>query len=358
MSSSGTPHTSIPRQDTVRRSDDRTPLLTVRGLNVDYFDKADPVHAVSGVDLDLLRGETLGIVGESGCGKSTLVTAITRLQRPPAVTTAGSVVFHGHDGTESIDVLRLTERQLADLRWENIAVVFQSAMNALNPVLRLGHQFADVLRRHGRLSKREAWQRAGELLTMVGIPADRLRSYAHELSGGMRQRATIALALACEPDLVVMDEPTTAVDVVMQRQILRQISRLKRELGFSVVFITHDLSLLIEIADRIAVMYAGKVVETGPARQLYTAPQHPYTEALRGAFPPLHGPRREITGIPGSPPGLRTLPAGCAFHPRCARRFEPCDQATPPLLALGAGEAACHLHQTVRGEEDHHARTH
>ncbi|MGX1673600.1 ABC transporter ATP-binding protein [Streptomyces sp. NPDC055400] len=357
MSSSTTPQSPLPEQSTDHRSEHRAPLLTVRGLHVDYFDKEDPVHAVRGVDLTLRRGETLGIVGESGCGKSTLVTAMTRLERPPAVTTAGSVVFHGHDGTESTDILRLTERQLAHLRWENIAIVFQSAMNALNPVLRLGNQFADVLRRHHGLSKREAWERAGELLGMVGIPADRLRSYAHELSGGMRQRATIALALACEPDLVVMDEPTTAVDVVMQRQILRQVARLKRELGFSVIFITHDLSLLIEIADRIAVMYAGKVVETGPARQLYTDPRHPYTEALRGAFPPLHGPRREITGIPGSPPGLRTLPAGCAFHPRCARRFAPCDNTTPPLLALGAGEAACHLHQSVRGEEDHHART-
>ncbi|MGW6353615.1 ABC transporter ATP-binding protein [Streptomyces sp. NPDC055092] len=333
------------------------PLLTVRGLHVDYFDRAEPVHAVNGVDLTLLRGETLGIVGESGCGKSTLVTAVTRLERPPAVTTAGSVQFHGRDGSPPVDLLTLSDRQLGALRWEKIAVVFQSAMNALNPVLRLGAQFTDVLRRHRGLSKKDALARAGELLGMVGIPADRLRSYAHELSGGMRQRATIALALACEPDLVVMDEPTTAVDVVMQRQILRQVSRLKRELGFSVIFITHDLSLLIEIADRIAVMYAGKVVETGPARQLYTDPQHPYTEALRGAFPPLHGPRREITGISGSPPGLRTLPTGCAFHPRCARRFEPCDRTTPPLLTLGAGEAACHLHQAVRGEEDHHART-
>ncbi|MBF9066604.1 ABC transporter ATP-binding protein [Streptacidiphilus fuscans] len=324
------------------------PLLTIRDLHVDYFDQAEPVHAVRGVDLTLRRGETLGVVGESGCGKSTLITAVTRLERPPAVTTAGSVLFHGREGAEPVDLLRLTERELNKLRWEHIAVVFQSAMNALNPVLRISTQFADVLGRHRGLSRRDAERRAAELLAMVGIPEDRLRAWPHELSGGMRQRATIALALACEPDLVVMDEPTTAVDVVMQRQILRQIARLKRRLGFSVVFITHDLSLLIEIADRIAVMYAGQVVETGPARQLYTDPRHPYTAALRSAFPPVRGPRREIVGIPGSPPGLRTPPTGCGFHPRCPRAFEPCATTAPALLALGtapsAGEVACHLH--------------
>ncbi|MCQ4211993.1 ABC transporter ATP-binding protein, partial [Streptomyces longispororuber] len=322
-----------------------TPLLTVHHLTVDYYDQVTPVHAVRDVDLTLHRGETLGIVGESGCGKSTLVTAVTRLQRPPAVTTAGSVVLHPRDG-DPVDLLRLTDRELNALRWERIAVVFQSAMNALNPVMRLGAQFTDVLRRHRDLPKRAAQERAAELLAMVGIPADRLRAYAHELSGGMRQRATIALALACDPDLVVMDEPTTAVDVVMQRQILRQVARLKAELGFSVVFITHDLSLLIEIADRIAVMYAGEIVETGPARRLYTDPRHPYTAALRGAFPPLHGPRRAITGIAGSPPGLRTPPAGCAFHPRCPHRFEPCDHAAPALIADADGSdgsVACHL---------------
>ncbi|MFG2648770.1 ABC transporter ATP-binding protein [Streptomyces sp. NPDC048436] len=323
-------------------NDSRDVLLSARGLRVDYFDQAEPVHAVRDVDLTLYRGETLGIVGESGCGKSTLVTALTRLERPPAVTTGGTVDFHGEGGP--VDLLRLGERELRALRWERIAIVFQSAMNALNPVHRLGAQFADVLRLHRGLSRAKAWQRAEDLLGMVGIPADRVRAYPHELSGGMRQRATIALALACEPDLVVMDEPTTAVDVVMQRQILRQVARLKRELGFSVIFITHDLSLLIEIADRIAVMYAGRVVETGPARQLYTDPRHPYTAALRSAFPPLHGPRREITGIPGSPPGLRPPPSGCPFHPRCPKRFDPCDEEVPPLLGGEGGEVACHLH--------------
>ncbi|MFE0131323.1 ABC transporter ATP-binding protein [Streptomyces sp. NPDC059037] len=329
-------------------------LLRARGLRVDYFDRAEPVHAVRDVDLTLYRGETLGIVGESGCGKSTLVTALTRLERPPAVTTAGTVHLHGEG--PPVDLLKLTERELRALRWERVAIVFQSAMNALNPVHRLGAQFADVLRLHRGLSRDAAWRRAGELLGMVGIPADRVRAYPHELSGGMRQRATIALALACEPDLVVMDEPTTAVDVVMQRQILRQVARLKRELGFSVIFITHDLSLLIEIADRIAVMYAGRVVETGPARQLYADPRHPYTAALRGAFPPLRGPRREITGIPGSPPGLRHPPTGCPFHPRCPKRFDPCDEQVPELLATAGGEVACHLHGGPQ-EQQHEPRS-
>ncbi|MEV0116706.1 ABC transporter ATP-binding protein [Streptomyces sp. NPDC050844] len=335
-------------------SDTTEVLLRARGLRVDYFDRAEPVHAVRDVDLTLYRGETLGIVGESGCGKSTLVTALTRLERPPAVTTAGTVHLHGEG--PPVDLLKLTERDLRALRWERVAIVFQSAMNALNPVHRLGAQFADVLRLHRGLSRDDAWRRAGELLGMVGIPADRVRAYPHELSGGMRQRATIALALACEPDLVVMDEPTTAVDVVMQRQILRQVARLKRELGFSVIFITHDLSLLIEIADRIAVMYAGRVVETGPARQLYADPRHPYTAALRGAFPPLRGPRREITGIPGSPPSLRHPPTGCPFHPRCPKRFDPCDEQVPELLATAGGEVACHLHGGLQ-EQQHEPRS-
>ncbi|GHA15316.1 dipeptide/oligopeptide/nickel ABC transporter ATP-binding protein [Streptomyces spiroverticillatus] len=317
-------------------------LLSVEGLSVDYFDRAEPVHAVRDVRLGVRRGETLGVVGESGCGKSTLVTALTRLERPPAVITAGSALYRPREG-EPVDLLRADERQLSALRWRHLAIVFQSAMNALNPVHRLGAQFVDVLRAQRGLSKKEAQERAGELLGLVGIPADRLRAYPHELSGGMRQRATIALALACEPELVVMDEPTTAVDVVMQRQILKQIGKLQAEFGFSVVFVTHDLSLLIEIADRIAVMYAGRVVEVGPARQLYENPAHPYTAALRNAFPPLRGPRRPLTGIPGSPPGLRHPPAGCAFHPRCASRFAPCDTEEPELLPAGAGEAACHL---------------
>ncbi|MBO0841326.1 MAG: ABC transporter ATP-binding protein, partial [Sciscionella sp.] len=306
-------------------------LLSVRGLSVDYFDRDDPVHAVRGVSFDLRRGETLGIVGESGCGKSTLITALTRLLRPPAVLTGGSAVFHPPSG-EPVDILGCDDKQLRSLRWEQLAIVFQSAMNALNPVHRLATQFVDVIRAHRDCTKADANDRARELLGMVGISADRLRAYPHELSGGMRQRATIALALACEPEIIVMDEPTTAVDVVMQRQILKHITTLKRQLGFAIVFVTHDLSLLLEIADRIAVMYAGKIVELASAEQLYRAPLHPYSQALGDCFPPLRGPRRVLRGIGGSPPGLRQPPSGCAFHPRCPKRFDPCDTTAPELV--------------------------
>ncbi|WP_427891774.1 ABC transporter ATP-binding protein [Kribbella sp. GL6] len=326
-------------------------LLEVDGLCVGYETEDRPVQAVVDATFTLRRGEILGIAGESGSGKSTLISAFTRLQRPPAVTTAGKAVLHPSGGAP-IELLTATQDQLRAMRWEEVAVVFQSAMNALNPVLRLGAQFTDVLQTHRKLSDEDAESRAAELLRMVGIPADRLRSYPHELSGGMRQRATIALALACEPELVVMDEPTTAVDVVMQRQILRQVQRLQTELGFAIVFITHDLSLLIEIADRIAVMYAGRIVELGPARQLYDEPLHPYSQGLRDSFPPLHGPIRELRGIPGSPPDLRDPPAGCAFHPRCPRRFEPCDREEPQLLEIGARTAACHLHASEQGDND------
>jgi peptide/nickel transport system ATP-binding protein len=218
-------------------------------------------------------------------------------------------------------------------------------MDALNPVMRVGAQFVDVLRSHDRnLSKTDAWARAAELLGMVGISADRVRAYPHELSGGMRQRASIALALACGPELVVMDEPTTAVDVVMQRQILAQVLRLRRELGFAVVFVTHDLSLLLELADRIAIMYGGRIVEIGTAESLYTKPRHPYTRGLRDSFPPLRSELRKLTGIPGSPPDLRNPPPGCPFHPRCPDRFDGCDQQRPDLLTVEDHAVACRLY--------------
>jgi peptide/nickel transport system ATP-binding protein len=194
------------------------------------------------------------------------------------------------------------------------------------------------------MGRKAAWERATELVAMVGISADRLRAYPHELSGGMRQRASIALALACEPSLIVMDEPTTAVDVVMQRQILSQVLRMREQLGFAVVFVTHDLSLLLELADRIAIMYAGRIVEEGPAKVLYADPKHPYTRGLRDSFPPLFAPKRQLTGIPGAPPSLVSPPAGCAFHPRCDQAFAPCNNRTPELVSAEDRQVACHLH--------------
>ncbi len=318
-------------------------LLDVRDLCVEYATGGEPVKACAEISVQLRRGEILGVAGESGSGKSTLITALTRLQRPPAVTSAGQIVLR-HRG-EEIDLVPLTDKELRRLRWREMSIVLQSAMDALNPVMRLGMQFADTLREHEPdMSSTRVAERTRELLGMVGIPADRVRSYPHELSGGMRQRAMIALALACDPALVVMDEPTTAVDVVMQRQILGQILRLRDELGFAVVFVTHDLSLLLELADRIAIMYAGRIVEIGSAQDIYATPRHPYTRGLRDSFPPLHAPLTELTGIPGTPPDLGNLPPGCAFHPRCGDRFERCDRDRPELLPVAGQHAACLLY--------------
>ena len=325
-------------------------VLEVRGLTVEYATGSVPVRAGTDVSFTLRRGEILGVAGESGSGKSTLITALTRLERPPAVTTAGEILFHSRDGAPPVDLAALDGRRMRRYLWTALSIVLQSAMDALNPVMRIGAQFTDVLRARDRsLGKRDAWRRAADLLALVGISADGVRDYPHQLSGGMRQRAAIALALACGPELVVMDEPTTAVDVVMQRQILAQVLRLRRELGFAVVFVTHDLSLLLELADRIAVMYAGRIVEVGEAAALYSAPKHPYTQGLRDSFPPLRAPLRTLQGIPGTPPDLRLLPAGCPFHPRCARRKDGCAERLPALLPVGpepGHEAACLLHQT------------
>jgi peptide/nickel transport system ATP-binding protein len=310
------------------------PLLEVSGLCVDYGAGPDAVHAVVDADLVLHRGEVLGLAGESGSGKSTLAYAVTRLLRPPGMITGGSVSYHREPG-QAVDLLAAGEAELRVLRWSQISVVMQSAMNALNPVLSIGSQLTDVLRAHrpdmGKAGRRA---RAAELLAMVGITADRLGSYQHELSGGMRQRVMIAMALALEPQIVIMDEPTTALDVVTQREILEELTALRERLGFAVLFITHDLSLLVEIADSIAVMYAGRLVERAGATALLRSPRHPYSLGLLSSFPSLHGPRQHLTGIPGSPPDLRRLPAGCVFHPRCGYVMDRCRTEAPLLLPL------------------------
>ena len=332
------------------------PVLSVRGLSVDYA-LAEPVHAVREVDLELRRGEIVGLAGESGCGKSTLAYAVNRLLRPPAEVVAGTVTFHDRT-VGDIDLLRLRGEELRRFRWRRMAMVFQGAMNALNPVLTVRAQFEDLLRAHrpelGTVARR---QRAGELLELVAVDPRRLRSYPHELSGGMRQRVMIAMALALNPDVVVLDEPTTALDVVVQREILREITALREQFGFAVLFITHDLSLLLEISDRIAVMYAGRVVEEGSAGRLFDHPMHPYSVGLLNSFPSLTGPRRELHGIPGRPPDLAGEQDRCAFEPRCPYARPVCGEVRPPLVAHPAapggtdGRAACHAHEPrVYGE--------
>jgi peptide/nickel transport system ATP-binding protein len=352
-------------------------LLEVKDLNVDYLASNGTVHAVIDVSFSLQRGEILGLAGESGSGKSTLAYAITRLLRPPAMITGGEILYnpgtsrdeketsnltltrlskrgnqeHKKNEVEeqSMDLLQLSQAQLRDIRWDELAIVFQSAMNALNPVMTVGAQIMDVLRTHRpHMGPDSRKQRAIELLQLVGIAPDRLRSYPHELSGGMRQRAIIAIALALSPEILIMDEPTTALDVVVQREILTEIMRLREKLGFSVIFITHDLSLLLELADNIAIMYAGRIVEKASRRDLYLHPYHPYSYGLLNSFPSMHGPRRKMSGIPGSPPDLRAAPPGCAFHPRCPLAFDTCRTVLPALRSLRGEDSeqlvACHLY--------------
>ncbi|MDR1212567.1 MAG: ABC transporter ATP-binding protein [Propionibacteriaceae bacterium] len=269
------------------------PVLSVRDFSVDYLGP-HTVEAVQHVSLELGRGEILGLAGESGCGKSTLAYGITRLLRPPALITSGQAVFHSREGYE-IDISALTGQELRQFRWDKIALVLQGAMNSLNPVISIRSQLEDVFTCHRPgMGRRERWRRCGDLLERVGVDRRRLRAYPHELSGGMRQRVMIAMALALDPQILIMDEPTTALDVVVQREILDEITRLRQEFGFAVIFITHDLPLLLEIADRIAVMKAGRIVELNDSFELYTDPRDPYTKRLLASFPSLLGERGDF----------------------------------------------------------------
>jgi peptide/nickel transport system ATP-binding protein len=349
------------------RSPAPQPLLEVQNLSVDYLAANGTVHALTDVSISLARGQILGLAGESGSGKTTLGYAITRLLRPPAMITGGTLLYYpvASDQASSgnalpqteinaasgppIDILHLSPPQLRAFRWNTLAIVFQSAMNALNPVLSLGAQIEDVLRYHRpEMSREYRRARAVELLKLVGIAPDRIRSYPHELSGGMRQRSIIAMALALSPEIVIMDEPTTALDVVVQREILTELIRLRQQLNFSIIFITHDLSLLLELADTIAIMYAGRIVETATCHELRRQPRHPYSYGMLHSFPSLHGPRRRMTGIPGSPPDLRAIPSGCAFHPRCPFAISACSEILPTLKPLTEEMrdqlVACHMY--------------
>jgi peptide/nickel transport system ATP-binding protein len=305
-----------------------TPVVALERLVVDYVTRSRTTRAVDGVSLSIGPGEIVGLAGESGCGKSTLGNAVMQVLRSPAQITGGRVLFGGED------VSGRSREELRRFRWRNVSMVFQSAMNALNPVMRVGDQFVDMMRAHERIAKDDALRRAGELLELVGIDPRRLRAYPHQLSGGMRQRVVIAMALALRPELVIMDEPTTALDVVVQREILQQIRELQSELGFAVLFITHDLSLLLELAHRVAIMYAGEIIEEAAASRLRSDPRHPYTVGLLRSFPPLHGPVERLTGIPGTPPDLSAPPSGCRFHPRCPY----CTGDDPALHARQIGE--------------------
>ena len=358
--------------------------MNIRDLCVDYVTDEGPVRAIDHLDLTLKPGEVLGIAGESGSGKTTLAKAIMRILPPPAVITSGEILFKGRD------ILAMDDEELRKMRWREISMVFQSAMDALNPVISVGEQImdtllapgtgpmeshvspgdeqiagtlvthgagpaanptipvseqiVDTLLAHDAGSAEWARGRAGKLLDLVGIPRDRLDSFAHQLSGGMRQRVGIALALAMRPSIVILDEPTTALDVIVEREILERIRGLQRELGFAVVFITHDLARMLQVSDRVAIFYAARLAEVGPADELRKAPRHPYTDGLLRAFPSVKPGGPDPVSIPGQPASLRSPPAGCRFHPRCPRAIDVCRTKQPGPIEIGPGHiAACHL---------------
>jgi len=314
-------------------------LLDIRGLSVEYLVGDTRLRAVDQVSFTVNKGETVGLAGESGCGKSTLAFALAKLHKPPALIAEGEVLYQGRD------VLSFDEEELRRFRWKETSVVFQSAMNCLNPVISINAQICDVLSaHHPEMNRGELQDRARELLKVVGIHPDRLNQYPHQFSGGMRQRAVLAISLALKPQLIIMDEPTTALDVVVEREIMDQLSELKEQFGFSILLISHDLSLMGEITDRIAVMYAGKLVEIAPSEDVLFRPQHPYTKGLVNSFPHLLGEKKELTGIAGNPLNLYTPPAGCYFEERCPERIHRCKSVDPALITLSPQhKAKCHL---------------
>ncbi|MGW0468740.1 ABC transporter ATP-binding protein [Streptomyces sp. NPDC003027] len=314
-------------------------LLEIRDLSVTYGSGAVAVPAVRGVDLTLGAGQKLGVAGESGCGKSTMALALLRLL-PPSARLTGEILLDGED------VLTMKWGRLRAVRWAGASIVFQGAMHSLNAVHRIGDQIAEPLLVHGRATPAAARKRTGELLEHVGLPAARAVAYPHELSGGQRQRVMIAMALACGPRLIVADEPTTALDVMIQAQILRLIERLVADEDISLLMISHDLAVLADTCDRLAVMYAGRVVEEGPARAVYDAAEHPYGRALSSAFPRIGDPasRRAPRGLPGDPPDPADLPGGCAFHPRCPVAVEVCGELDQELREAGAERRAACVH--------------
>jgi peptide/nickel transport system ATP-binding protein len=330
---------AILRFDPCDESGGNVSLLEVRDLSVDYALEDGACGAVDRVSFDVEPGQFVAIVGESGCGKSTLLFAISQLLNPPAEITGGSVTFMGQN------LVVMNAKQLAPIRWRNMSVVMQSAMNALNPVMKVKTQFADAMRAHGEHSAEVIRERSEAVMELVCIDKAHLDSYPHQLSGGMRQRTMVAMALLFTPELVIMDEPTSALDVVAQRSLMVQVKDLQRRLGFAVIFVTHDMSLVSHFSDQLIVMYAGQAVEFGHTRQLFDAPSHPYSQGLLDAFPSIKGPRPALSGIPGSPPDLSHPPNGCRFHPRCPFAFDRCHVEEPEMYDVAGVLSRCHRHE-------------
>ena len=313
------------------------PLLSIKNLTLEYKTRKGYVSAVNNVSFDLLAGQALGLVGESGCGKTTIAMALLRLSPDNAVIRTGQILLDGQD------ILAISEDQMRDLRWARISMVFQAAMNALDPVYRVGDQIIEALDRHlNNLAIEEKQQRVTELFKLVGIDPKMISRYPHEYSGGMRQRAVIAMALACNPSLIIADEPTTALDVIVQDQVLRELSHIQQVMNMSMIYISHDIAVIAEVADIIGVMYAGCLVEKADTRTIFQSARHRYTKALLSTFPSIVGPKSELVALPGDPPDLLLPPPGCRFHPRCQYAIARCRQEKPPFEPVGDGHwAAC-----------------
>ncbi len=302
------------------------PLLSVKDLTMIYTTRKGPVSAIDGVSFDLRPGESLGLVGESGCGKTSVAMSLLRLLPDNAVVERGQILLEG------VDIVKMSEPQVRDMRWARVSMVFQAAMNALDPVYTVGDQILEAMYQHlPAITPEEGRKHVAQLFQMVGIDPKMMDRYPHEFSGGMRQRAVIAMALACSPALIIADEPTTALDVIVQDQVLRELRRIQKSLHMSMIYISHDIAVIAEVSDRIGVMYAGRLVEIAPAGEIFHAPRHPYTGALMSAFPSIRGPKNRLVSLGGEPPDLLYPPPGCRFHPRCPRAQDACRRLRPPL---------------------------
>ena len=311
-------------------------LLSVDGLSLSYQTRQGEVQAVRNVSFELARGDALGLVGESGCGKTSVANGLMRLLPDNARLSAGRVLLDGQD------IMRMTEEEMRLLRWRRISMVFQAAMNVLDPVYRVGQQIVEAIEAHSvESTDAAAKERVARLFRMVGLDPQLAERYPHEFSGGMRQRAVIAMALSCDPDLVIADEPTTALDVIVQDRILRELKAVQQHLEMSIIYISHDMAAVAEVTDVVGVMYAGRLVEMGGTAEVFRSPAHPYTAALMSSFPSVSGERRPLTGLPGEPPDLSDPPPGCPFHPRCAHATDVCRVEYPPQVRAGSHWADC-----------------
>ncbi|MFX1253542.1 MAG: ABC transporter ATP-binding protein [Promethearchaeota archaeon] len=314
-------------------------LLEVRNLKTYYYTFMGPVKAVDNVTFEIDKGETLGLAGESGCGKTTACLSIMRMLQPPGRVAGGEILF------DSKDLLKLSKTAMERIRGNHISMIFQGAMNALSPVHTIGQQIYEVIKKHeSHVSQEQGWERVRNILNTVGIDPSRSKDYPHQLSGGMKQRALIAIALICNPDIIIADEPVTALDVIVQAQVLKAMKNLQRNLGLSMIMITHDLSVIAEICDKLAIMYGGKIMEYGNLKELFKDPRHPYTQALIKAFPSISGPKKELLDIPGIPVDLLHPPNGCRFYERCPKAMTICQKDEPKHIPRDSGYVACHLY--------------